>query len=144
MTQNFNNVPIFPYGVTVGTTSSGTIAVGTSYIYALTVPTDAMGGGLTVNSFKVYTHGTVATNVMNVALVTMSSAAAVNGTVYNIASAAQWGGTSHTNTGTVVTSSWVDTDDSHVSLAVEVKQVAVLASGSTNMVAVVGWQQGRG
>ena len=145
--QNFLNVPIFGYGFTPnGATvaaDNGTVPIGTSYLYAMPVPTDAQGGGITVTGFKVYTNGTVATNKMNVALVTLSAANAVNGTVFNIASAAQWGGTSFINTGTVITSDWVDTDESHSLLAVEIKQVAVLAVGTTTMNASIGYQQGR-
>jgi len=145
--MNYVNVPIIGYGFTPnGATvaaNNGTIPVGTSKIYAMPVPTDAKGGGITVTDFKVYCNGTVATNVWNLALVTVSAANAVNGTVMNIASAAQFGGTSFLNSGTVVDSAWVDTDDSHSFLAVEVKQVAALAVGTTTVGACIGFIQGR-
>ena len=145
--QNYLNVPIIGYGFTPnGATvaaNNGTVPLGTSMIYAMPVPSDGQGGGITVNSFKVYCNGTIATNVMNLALVTLSAANAVNGTVMNIASASQFGGTSFINTGTVVTSAWVDADESHAHLAIEVKQVAVLAVGTTTVGACIGWQQGR-
>lgn len=145
--QNNLTVPILGYGFTPnGATvaaNNGTIPVGTSIIYAMPVPTDAQGGGITVTDFKVYCNGTVAANVWNLALVTMSAANAVNGTVMNIASAKAFGGTSFINTGTVVTSSWVDLDESHSFLGIEVKQVAVLAVGTTTVTACIGYQQGR-
>jgi hypothetical protein len=146
--QNYLNIPIIGYGFTPnGATvaaNNGTIPVGTSLIWAMPAPTDSFGGGITVDSFKVYTNGTVATNVWNLALVTISTANAVAGTLFNIASAAQFGGTSYMNTGTAISSGWVDTDDSVIGLAIEVKQVAVLAVGTTNVHASIGWQQGRG
>ena len=144
--QNYVNVPILGYGLSIpGTTANqGTLAIATSFLYAMPAPTDANGGGITVTDFKVYCNGTVAANIWNLALVTMSAANAVNGTVMNIASAKQFGGTSFINTGTVVTSSWVDTDESHSFLAIEIKQVAVLAVGTTSVNACIGYQQGRG
>jgi len=148
--QNYINVPILGYGFTPnGATvaaNNGTIPVGTTYMYVMTVPDDNHGGGITVTEFKPYCHGTIAANVMNVALVAIGTTDTVVGTVANLASATYgFGGTENYYNigGTTIDGWWVDRDDGDYMLAIEIKQVAVLAVGTINLSVGVGYQQGR-
>lgn len=148
--QNYINVPILGYGFTPNSATvaanNGTIPVGTTFMYVMTVPDDGEGGGITVTEFKPFCHGTINANVMNVALVAIGTTNTVVATVANLASAVYgYGGIKNYYGvgGTTVDGWWVDRDAGAYELAVEIKQVAVLAVGTINLSVGIGWQQGR-
>lgn len=148
--QQYVTIPILGYGFTPnGATvaaNNGTIPVGTTFMHIMDVPDDNHGGGITVTEFKPFCHGTIAANVMNVALVAIGTTNTVVATVANCASAVYgFGGIKNYYDvgGTTIDGWWVDRDDGAYQLAVEIKQVAVLAVGTINLSVSVGYQQGR-
>ena len=151
--QNYTNVSILPFGQTaMGTTENagGTIALGTSIIFAMPIPSDSNGGGITVTEFKPWCHGTIAANVLDISLVTLGTTNTVTGTVAHCGSALfGYGGIKnyYNVVGTVAnqqsTGYWCDRDAGHYGLGVEVKQVAVLAEGTSTLNFTIGWKQGR-
>ena len=151
--QNYQTVTVIPYGLVAGTVSNGTIPVGTSLIWVMPIPSDANGGGITITEFKPYSNGTIAANIMDIALVTVGTTDSVVGTVAHCGSALfGYGGIKnyYNVVGTVVaadkksTGYWCDQDASDYGLAIQVKQVAVLAVGTSGLSFSIGWQQGRG
>ena len=80
---------------TVSTTLfAGTISVGTTYAVVMKVPTDAQGGQITVLSAGVSSRAAIAAGSSpDFSLVTLSTAAAVNGTIATFASGAFTAGT---------------------------------------------------
>jgi hypothetical protein len=154
--QNYIHVPIIGYGFTPnGATESanhGTAQLGETIIYAMTIPSDNLGGGITVTEFKPYCNGTIAANIMDISLVTLGTTGSVVGTVAHCGSAVfGFGGIKnyYNVVGTVVaadakaTGYWCDNDAGDYALAVQVKQVAVLAIGTATLGFSIGYQQGR-
>ena len=147
--QNFLSVPILGYGFTPnGATvaaENGTIPVGTTFMYVMTVPDDNHGGAITVTEFKPFCHGTIAANVMNVALVAIGTTNTVVATIANLASATYgFGGIkNYYGVGGTTIDGWTASRaDGAYEIAVEIQQVAVLAVGTINLSVGVGYQQG--
>lgn len=155
MEMNYTNVTVMGYGFTPnGATvaaNNGTIPIGTSLLWVMPIPSDSHGGGITVTEFKPFCHGTIAVNIMDIGLVTVGTTGAVVGTVAHCGSAVfGYGGIKnyYSAAGTVAnqqsTGYWCDNDAGHYGLAVEIKQEAVLAVGTTTLGFSVGYHQGRG
>lgn len=85
----------------------GTLAIGTSNIFAFWVPTDAVGGGITVTRVSYSSNEAIAAaSAPNFELVSLGTNAAVNGTIATaIGSAAFTAGTPRTGT---IASAFVD------------------------------------
>jgi hypothetical protein len=152
--QHYVNVPVMGYGFTPNSATiaadGGTIPLGTTLMWVMPIPSDNLGGGITVTEFKPYCHGTIAANKLDVSLVTLGTADDVVGTVAHCGSAVfGYGGTMnyYNKLGTVVnqqsTGYWCDQDEGHYGLAIQLKQVAVLAVGTINLSFSIGYQQGR-
>ena len=153
--QNYLNVSVMGYGFTPnGATvaaDNGTIPVGTSIIWAMPIPSDNLGGGITITEFKPWCNGTIAANIMDISLVTLGTTNTVTGTVAHCGSAVfGYGGIKnyYNAVGTVVNQQssgyWCDNDGGHYGLGIQIKQVAVLAVGTTTLGFSIGYQQGRG
>lgn len=145
---------IIGYGFTPNSATvaanNGTIPLGTSLLWVMPIPSDNLGGGVTITEFKPYCNGTIAANIMDISLVTLGTADDVVGTVVNCGSAVfGYGGIKnyYNVVGTAVnqqsTGYWCDNDSGHYGLAIQVKQVAVLAVGTTTLAFSIGYQQGR-
>lgn len=144
--QNYIHIPVIGYGFTPnGATvaaNNGTIPVGNTKILAMPIPSDNLGGGITITDFTANCHGTVAANVVGLYLVAMGSTYAAAATVATLGSLG-YGGTSNYGVKGTISTAWLDNDDGYYYLALEVDQVAVLAVGTNNLFVSVGWQQGR-
>lgn len=154
--QNNIYVPVIGYGFTPnGATvaaNNGTIQIGETIIGVFPIPSDNLGGGITVTEFKPYCNGTIAANVMDVSLVTLGTTGSVVGTVAHCGSAIfGFGGIKnyYNVVGTTVaadlksTGMWCDQDAGDYMLAIQIKQVAVLAAGTVTLGFSIGYQQGR-
>ena len=94
------------YNVNVTIALGGTLVAGTTDIYAFSVPTDALGGGITITQFGVLTHAAIgAGSAPAITLLSCSAAGVVNGTIGTKGSAATTAGTLASGT---ITSAWVD------------------------------------
>ena len=144
--QNYTVVPVIGYGFTPNSATvaanNGTLQIGNTKILAMPIPSDNLGGGITITSFTANCHGTVAANVMGLYLVAMGSTYAAAATVASLGSLG-YGGTSNYGVSGTIATAWIDQDDGYYYLALEVDQVAVLAIGTSTLNAVIGWQQGR-
>ena len=155
MDMNYTNVTVMGYGFTPNSATiaadKGTIPLGTSIIWVMPIPSDSNGGGITVTEVKPWCQGTIAVNIMDVSLVTLGTTNTVTGTVAHFGSAIYgYGGTHnyYNQVGTIAnqqsTGYWCDNDAGHYGLGLQIKQVAVLAVGTTTLSYSVGWKQGRG
>jgi len=137
--QNYITVPIL--NGNGGSVATGTASIGTTLIFVCPVPDDNLGGGITVTDFTGYAYSAIAAgSAPQLALVTLSSAYAINGTVWNLGSAAYGAGTPNTGTASTV---WVDRDDGHYYLAIQHAQVAALTVSTIALSVSIGYQQGR-
>ena len=86
--------------VNVSVLPGGTLAVGTTYIYALSAPTASIGGGITVVGVNYGANAAIAAgSAPNITLVKKTAAGVVNGTIATATgSAAFTAGTTRTGT----------------------------------------------
>lgn len=120
------------------TPSNGTMAVGTSNLYAFKAPSDALGGGITIQEVYFCSMDAIAAASAPVyEVVTLNSSAAVNGTVTSVLASAAWtAGTPRLGT---ISDGWVDGGEY---VAVVWKQTA--ANASTPIVSCsIGYKMGR-
>ena len=142
--QNYVNVHIFGgQPVIAGTTAQcGTIDVGTVQILAFPVPTDALGGGITITQAYAHATGTIAAaSAPQFDVVTLSSAGGtIIGTICAFGSVSYSGGVPKVGT---ISDAWVDNDGGDYFVAVVHKQTAALGVGSNSAWVSIGYQQGR-
>lgn len=141
MTQQFLNIPIV---------LGGTLAPGTTYIYAMPVPSDNEGGGITVtgvNTFSNYAMAAASAPILTVVALGTASAGSVVATIASCGSHAWTAGTAVAGTLSTV---WVDQDAGHYHMAIKWEQTAAQAgsadAGSADAVRAnltIGYQQGR-
>jgi len=142
--QNYVNINAFGgVNLVAGTTAgAGTVDIGTHVYLAFPVPSDNLGGGLTITDFSVHATGTIAAaSAPQWELVSLSSAGGtIVGTIGSLGSVAYSGEVPKAGT---ITDGWVDNDDGEYYVALKHKQTAALAPGTIGVWAVIGFQQGR-
>lgn len=142
--MNYVNVHVFGgQPLIAGTTANcGTIDVGTVQILAFPVPTDNLGGGITIGQVYAHATGTIAAaSAPQIDVVTLSSAGGtIIGTICAFGSVAYTGGVPKIGT---ISEAWVDNDAGDYFVAVVHKQTAALAVGSNSFHVSIGYQMGR-
>lgn len=117
---------------------NGTLPVGTSRVLAFKVPSDAIGGGITLTSCQFASNAAIAAASAPVyELVNLSSTGAISGTLTTVLGSANWtAGTPRTGT---ISTAFVDADNY---VAVQWKQTAVNADTPV-ISAVIGYLMGK-